>query len=145
MSGVLSVLLAGGAPGAAQLTDRELTHGVEFGNTAQVRITLGTDGILTTALGVSGTTRAPEWGGTNLGFSGLGDHYEARLTVSSGISPNSGASVDTWLALTSQRIWTIARSSLGSSSGAWLVEIRDLAGVVRASATYTVTAQVSSP
>lgn len=49
--------------------------------------------------------------------------YEVRLTVSSGVSPNSGSAVGSWLNLGTNRSWTRTRSTVGVDDGVWLIEI----------------------
>lgn len=69
--------------------------------------------------------------------------YEARLTVNSGTTP-SGALTATWLALTSTRTWTLARTSTGTVTCNCTIEVRLASdGVVKDSATIIMTATVS--
>lgn len=57
----------------------------------------------------------------------VGDDYEVRLTVNSGASPTHGNTTGTWLALSAARYWWLNRSTLGTSTAEWLIEIRDVA------------------
>lgn len=68
--------------------------------------------------------------------------YQIRVTKTSGTNP-TGDSLGTWLSLSSNRTWSLARSTDGSSSATLTVEIRDAAApnTVRDSATYTLTAE----
>lgn len=143
MSGIAGALAALGQLGHPRLTNRSVIHSVSAPSTATVQIRFGTDGILTTFVGVTGTTREPEWGGFALGYSGLGDFYEIKLSVTSGENPNGTSALrDTWLDLSTQRTWGIATPSPGIYVGSWLVQIRDkTTQTVRASATYSMLAQ----
>jgi len=149
MSGFAGVL-ATHSP-TPRLTDRSVSAGATLPNNATAELEFNTDGGLNTVVdnGTGGvvTSNFPEWYGFHYaaGWS-AGTHYEIRCTVQSGSAPSSGsAAIDTWLALTSAREWLLFRSSLGSSSGTWLIEIRPTNGAVVASATYTMLAQKSSP
>jgi hypothetical protein len=146
VSGVLSLLASGGVLGTPQIADRSVLAGATFPSTATAEILFGSDGALTTYVNAVGTSRLPEWGGFSAGFSGQGDAYEIRLTVSSGSAPTSGPAADTWLAISSDRRWTLSRSSIGTSNASWLIQIRDKTSqTIRDSATYTMQAAVSSP
>lgn len=145
MSGILSVVAARGRVGNPSIADRSVSASSTFPTSASAELLFGTDGTLTTYVNNSGTQRLPEWGGFAAGLSGLGPFYQARLTVNSGSSP-SGASAGSWLDLSTERRWTLTQGGLGSSSGSWLVEIREKnSETVIDSATYTMTAVVSSP
>lgn len=74
-------------------------------------------------------------------------NFEIRLTVSSGTAPNTGGSsaVNTWLALTTNRLWELQRGSIGTLQGTWLIEIRRGSGPVIASGSYVMDATVDPP
>lgn len=73
----------------------------------------------------------------------VGDAYEVRLTVNSGISP-SGQAVNSWLALTSDRSWYLVQTFEGSKSNNCTIQIRDAATqTVQDSGTYTMSVTVS--
>jgi hypothetical protein len=48
--------------------------------------------------------------------------YEVRATLSSGLTPVG--TLNTWQALTSNRFWSLVRSTLGTSTSVLLIEIR---------------------
>lgn len=143
--GVVAIGLA-----TPRLSDRSVNAGAVSPSPATAEIEFVTSGTLNTVLdtGSGGvvTSRLPEWHGRNYAMVGAGSNYEIRCTVQSGSSPSGGSdSIDTWLALTAERSWILFRNSLGLSSGIWLIEIRGTSGATLASATYTMTASVSSP
>lgn len=61
------------------------------------------------------------------GGSTIGDYYQVRLTVLSGTSPTSGSAVNSWLDLSSDQVWALSRSTSGTSTGTWSIEIRSKA------------------
>lgn len=148
MSGFGQMLLGQGH--SPTLSDRSIADLAAFPGTAQVAIWFLDFGLLRTLAQFATTSRQPEWGGYNGQGSGaiVGGPYEIRLTVNSGSSPNEGGSDTTgsWLSLSaSDRYWGLTRSSLGSSTGVWFVEIRSAAtSKVLASATYTMSASLGS-
>jgi hypothetical protein len=98
---------------------------------------------LSYALNSDGSSNEGGTAGTWLIGSTSGSLYEARATVSSG-SLSSGTT-GSWLALSSNRAWRVTRSSLGTSTCTFLVEIRDAATqTAQDSATITLAASVTS-
>lgn len=78
---------------------------------------------------------------------GIGSDYEARLTVLSGDSPTiSSGMTSGWTSIGSQLDATLGVTGENvSKSGSWKLEIRDASsGSVLASATFTISAQVST-
>lgn len=77
---------------------------------------------------------------------GVGAGYWIRLTVNSGTSPTGGSPTATWLQMNSARSWSLTRTTIGTSSGNYTLEIAsDSGGVtVVSSATITMTATVES-
>jgi len=72
--------------------------------------------------------------------SGSTSGFEARLTVLSGTAPNEGDAINTWHSLSANRFWGLARATLGTSAGSYIVEIRRSdSGVVVASAAINMT------
>ena len=73
-----------------------------------------------------------------------GSLYEAKVTVTSGSL--SAGTTGSWLALSSNRTWSVIRSSLGTSTCTFTIEV-GLAGTSTAldSATVTLTATVDPP
>lgn len=78
-----------------------------------------------------------DWGSPNA--TTLGDGYEARLTKNSGTNP-TGSALGTWLALSSQRDWTLQQVGVGSVTANVTLEIRITSGSVVASQTFDMTA-----
>jgi hypothetical protein len=67
-------------------------------------------------------------------------NYESRATLNSGTTPSG--TLNTWQALTSNRTWTLSRSTVGTSSCSITVEIRRAVdGVVMDSAIISLTAE----
>lgn len=72
----------------------------------------------------------------------VGDDYEIRVTLDSGVSLDSGT-VGSWLALSSNRTWTQTRVSTGNDVSNITIEIRRAAsGSVLLSKAVSVTASV---
>lgn len=72
----------------------------------------------------------------------VGDDYEMRMTVNSGNSPTTGTT-GVWLALTSDRNYTLVRTVAGTSTGNWTLEIRRASdSVVVADTTFDISATV---
>jgi hypothetical protein len=69
-----------------------------------------------------------------------GGSYWARLTVNSGTGP-SGSAVGSWIAISSVPQWTLSRSTNGTTTGTYTIQIAsDAAGAnILASGTYIVT------
>jgi hypothetical protein len=65
--------------------------------------------------------------------------YEARATLDSGDTPTG--TLGTWLALTSNRAWTLTQIATGSKEASLTVEIRKGSGSALASATITLYAE----
>jgi hypothetical protein len=70
-------------------------------------------------------------------ISGVNSDYEARATHQSGSALTTGT-MDTWLALSSDRTWTLDAASPTSKTSVFLIEIRDVAtSTVQDSASIT--------
>lgn len=106
-------------------------------------IRVGNDGIVAKEEGSgSGFVTQYSWDLSSGAFSR--GNYEVRL---SGAFFLTGSSLDTWLALSTSRTWTLTRSSLGGPTvDSGTVEIRDAGtGIVLASATFSFSASKASP
>ena len=148
MTGVLNAAVWNGP--RVQLTGRTLSSSNAWPTTGSVSVGLTRLGALTTAEKsgaiMTHVMRLPSWAGNPFAAAvTIGGPYEARLTVSAGSSPNSGDTVNSWLALSSDRSWTITQSDPGSQTGTWLVEIRIASGSVLASASFPFTAASLPP
>jgi hypothetical protein len=66
--------------------------------------------------------------------------YEARATLVSGDTPTG--TLGTWLALTSNRSWSLTQATTGTKEAVLTIEIRKGSGSVLASATVTLYAEV---
>ena len=62
------------------------------------------------------------------GFAGAADDFEILLTVNSFTGPDSGAAIDTWLALTSNRFWSWTGFAT-FDSGDWGITVREVLNV----------------
>ena len=91
-------------------------------------------GTITNSFGPSGFS----WFSPNL--VGVGGGYWIRVTVNSGATP-SGSSTGAWLALTSTRTWSLARTSPGTTIADLTVEIATDAAGASVVLTFGVTMQ----
>jgi len=80
----------------------------------------------------------PDWVTPN----GDASNYECRATLLSGTL--SSGTTGSWLPLTSTRDWHVLRTFIGTNSASILVEIRPISGSVVASATISLSAEVST-
>lgn len=132
------------------LKDRTVGGAVNFPGTATVSLSFFEAGFLRADTNAGNAVLGTEWANQVLGSQSIAAPYEIRLTVTSGSAPTAGDTVGAWLSMVGgaggARTWTLTNSSLGASIGSWLVEIRSVvSGLVLASATYSVSASVSSP
>lgn len=132
------------------ITDRAVATAAVFPSAAALEIDFFEYGYSRSDTSLGVVLLGTEWANETLNTVTKAALYEIRLTVTSGSAPTSGDSVATWLSMVGgaggSRKWGLSRSSLGSSIGAWLIEIRSAAtALVLTSATYSVTASVSSP
>ena len=65
--------------------------------------------------------------------------YEARATLDSGDTPTG--TLGSWLALTSNRAWSLTQSTVGNKQAILTIEIRKGSGATLASATITLEAE----
>jgi hypothetical protein len=131
----MMAMLLGGRNGAmVSISDTEVADVDTHPNGAAAIFTLESDGDLTTTPGST-----IDW----LLGSTTGSNYECRATVTDG-TLSSGTS-GSWLGLGSNRTWTVSRSSLGTKSCTFLLEI-GLAGqnVALDSAFITLSATVET-
>jgi len=71
--------------------------------------------------------------------------YEIRATLESGTVNSPSDATGSWLSLSSDRLWNINRTSIGSNSATLTIEIRHAAsGVIKDTATLVISATVSS-
>lgn len=73
-------------------------------------------------------------------LAGTGAGYECHMTMVSGT--DFTGTLDTWLALSSNRTWSLSQSGIGTTSGVGTLSIRPVGGGVIASCTVTVSAEV---
>lgn len=75
---------------------------------------------------------------------GIGAGYWIRLTVNSGTSPTGGSPTATWLQLNSARSWSLTRTTIGTSSGNYTLQIASDSGGANivSDATITMTSTV---
>jgi hypothetical protein len=138
MSGIMCAVMGGGA--FAQLTSK--THNA-FASAPSVptsAITIGSDGQYSRQInGVSADTSGEWWSAAPI--TGIGNLYEVRFTEITGTVSTGTTGV--FLALSSDRIWSVTRTTLGSKSCTGTLEIRPTGGAVVASATITLLADQS--
>lgn len=74
---------------------------------------------------------------------GVGANYWIRLTVNSGTAP-AGSATATWLQLNSARAWNLARTTIGTSTGNYTIQIASDSGgaTIVSSVTFTMTSTV---
>jgi len=147
MTGSLAVFAAQGfIPG---IIDRAVVGGgAIFPTTGQAGVSFnGLTGDMSTSVNFVNTSRAPEWAGSQgTGSANPGAGFEIRCDVLSGLGPNNGDLINTWLTLSGTgREWSLERSAIGSSVGTWRVQIRPINGNVLAQADYSITTTISSP
>jgi len=88
----------------------------------------------------SGTNRS--WHPNSTGSSGaIGNDYEIRVTLSSGLTP-SGPTLGSWHALSTTRTWSLSRSSFGISTCSCSISIRPTGGSIEDTGTFSITASV---
>ena len=102
--------------------------------------TISFQGSSTLSGGYSGTTNGTNW----VTPTGSASNYEVRATLQSGSNPNTGT-MNTWLACTSDRAWTISITGFNDVQSVILIEIRDSATqTVRDSATISMRCRIGS-
>lgn len=133
-------LLVGAIFGGGTRVNVTLTNNTTFeaqgGGTQDVRLTILNDGSATADTFLTSGSFSPlNWASPR--WSGIGDGYEVRLTLNSGDSPTSGATVGSWLEITSDRFWAWTTSGFLNANAT--LEIRPIGGAVAASDTFDVT------
>lgn len=153
MSGCAQMIPAAGGYNPRQWTSIVIAHSVPLANPDKT-ITFEMDsnfeyGSLRKTEGFTVTQLLPLWAGQQYIFvanqRGLGT-YETRLTVTGGSAPNlsGGNAINTWLPLGFGIFWGYERSSLGITTGTWLIEIRSAATLqVLATGSVLATLQVT--
>lgn len=135
----MSILLAAFAAlgGEPLISLSNLTIGSSGAGSQSASYTLESDGDVVATTTLFGSSDQGDWIDPKAAAPGT---YEARVTVTSG-SLSSGTT-GTWLALTSNRTWTVTRDTVGTSTCVFTVEIRKGSGSTLASATITLEAEV---
>lgn len=104
---------------------------------ATVSIRCTTNGLIRTGIGATYTTRSNWYTPTT---TAVGDDYHVKFTAVSGVI---GSGAGSWLALTSDRTYSISQTSVGTASSQVLIEISDDGGTtVIASGIFYLTATV---
>lgn len=107
---------------------------------AQATFAMFADGRVTS----TGSASPPEAASYPWLTSGEGADYEVNATLSSGSTP-SGSAVGSWLALSTNRSWSIARTTPGMSTCTLSVAIRPAGGgSTITTKTITLTAEVDA-
>ncbi len=140
MSGLLAAIAGSlSAPPAATVTlDASYTiSAIRIGAVASCTITFESDGDITASGNSVFPTDRGDWLSPTSSAPGL---YEIRATVVSGSV--SGSSTGTWLALTSNRAWTVTSPGfVGTNTAQLTVEIRNNGGSVLDSTTVNLSAE----
>jgi hypothetical protein len=135
----MSILLAAfGAMGGDQIALSGLTiSAIGSGGAQTATYTLESDGDVISATTGDGSLDAGDWISPK---ASAPSDYEVRATLDSGDPPTG--TVSSWLALTSNRSWSLTQFAAGSSKESNLtIEIRKGAGATLASAAVTLYAE----
>ncbi len=135
VSGVLAAL--GGSAGVVTLSGASISD--TFAATCAVGVTFKSDGTVTKGTTSGGTTQLSSTTDWIRPVISPGS-YTVRAHVASGTSP-AGDSLDTDLALSSDRGWTLTQIASGNKSCSLTITIK-LGGTTVASATYSLSATV---
>jgi hypothetical protein len=110
-------------------------------STASVFIRLNSDGTISKDDGNLANYTDTEW--VSPTSTGIGSSYEVRATMTSGVTPVG--TFNSWIALSTNRTWSLSRSSLGTTNSAFTLEIRDTAtDTVQDSAAITFAVEVDT-
>ncbi len=133
MRPMMAMLLGGRGSAFVSISDNEITDSAQSPGGAEAFYELQSDGDMLSTDGLGA-----DW----LVGSVTGSNYECRATIVSGTL--SSGTAGSWLALSSDRRWTVTRSSLGTKTCTFTLEI-GLAGANTAldTATITISAEVS--
>jgi hypothetical protein len=136
----MSILLAAfAAMGRDQISLSGQTITSSGAGTQTATYTLESDGDVITATKGGGSVDAGDWIAPK---TSAPSDYEVRATLDSGTL--STGTTGSWLALTSNRTWTVTRIAVGSETASITVEIRKGSGATLASASITLTAERTS-
>ena len=94
-----------------------------FDSTASVFIRLNSNGTISKDDGSLGNYTDTEW--VSPTSTGIGSSYEVRATMTSGVTPSG--TFNSWIALSTNRTWTLSRSNLGTTTSSFTLQIRDTA------------------
>ena len=143
--GTLINALAGTLGGAAAAGDTITVNNgtitdIDFVSpfSASVLLTYESDGTISTFL-TQGSDNADSLGNWIDPLSSAPGTYEIKATLNSG-SLSSGTT-GTWLALTSDRSWSVSRSTTGTTTANLTIEIRDNGGPTLDSGTVIISAE----
>lgn len=70
-------------------------------------------------------------------ITGIGNTHWIRLTVNSGTAPNSGDSTAAWLQMNATRQWGLARTTIGTNTGNYTIQIATDSGGANIVSTVT--------
>jgi len=112
-----------------------------FDSTASVFIRLNSNGTISKDDGSLGNYTDTEW--VSPTSTGIGSSYEVRATMTSGVTPSG--TFNSWIALSTNRTWTLSRSNLGTTTSSFTLQIRDTAtDTVQDSASFSFTVEVDT-
>ena len=133
----MSILLAAfGAIGGDQVQLSNVSVSSTGAGSQTATYTLESDGDVMSDSSIFGPVDEGDWVTPKASAPGT---YEARATLDSGDTPTG--TLNTWLALTSNRAWSLTQSTVGSQQAELTIEIRKGSGSALASATITLYAE----
>jgi hypothetical protein len=107
-------------------------------------ITLNTDGTITWSVNSNGNWGVEDTNWATPTTGGVGNSYWVRGTVTSGSPGMTSGTSDTWLQLSSARAWTFSRSTIGTTSGVYTLEIASDSGGSNIITTNTLTISIEN-
>jgi hypothetical protein len=140
MGGILGIFFGAGGGGIVSPLPGGTFSGTTAGSTATVGMTFTTAGDVNRDFG--GSTFQHRWYNPNT--TGIGSNFWIRVTLSSGTTPTG--SLNSWLQLSTNRSWSVARPTVGTNTSVLAVSIAtDAIGAnIVATGSYTLSATRSS-
>lgn len=138
MTGVLALLIGQGRPVVTLSTSYSASDTTVAPTNANARFKLEADGDIIKTLVTGGATDLGDW---IVPKAAAGGNYEAKSTLTSG-TLSADPSAGSWVALSSDREWGLARTTNGISTAIFTLDIRRVGTTVTlASATVTLSAE----
>jgi hypothetical protein len=139
MTGILGMLLGSGGGSVNSSFIGNINHTVSQPSNASVGVSVQSNGTVALNSGNAGSF-GPWW--SQAPQTGIGSNYWVRHTTVGGAAPTSGSGSGTWINLSGGSTWSLARTTNGTSTGSWRLEIAsDAAGTnIVATNNFTATA-----